>query len=99
MKIDVNNAFTLLSFALMLFGAIYKLARVESNIISKIGALDKKVDIHLVEYKAKVEFFEYRIHDLDNRIVHQGNRVRDWIEQIVAHLHEKAGFILRDRKL
>jgi hypothetical protein len=61
--------------------------------------VDKKLDIHLTEYSGKNEHYEYRIADFDKRLQHQGNRIKDWIDQIVGHLYEKSGFIIRDRKL
>ncbi|AFY43761.1 hypothetical protein [Nostoc sp. PCC 7107] len=99
MKIDVNNLFTVTSLAFMLIGGIYHLARMEANIVARIGLLDKKLDIHLTDYQSKHEHYEYRINDLDKRIQHQGNRLKDWIDQIVTHLSEKSGFMIRDRKL
>ncbi|MBW4675375.1 MAG: hypothetical protein KME52_15535 [Desmonostoc geniculatum HA4340-LM1] len=99
MKIDVNNALTIILGLIAVIGAIYRLAQVESNIIAKINGLEKKLDIHLTEYQARKEHYDYLLNDLNNRLQHQANRVKDWIDQIVAHLHEKAGFIIRDRKL
>jgi hypothetical protein len=101
MKIDVNNLFTVTSLAFMLIGGIYHLTRMEANIIGKIGALDKKLDIHFADYKAKNEHYEYRINDFDKRLLHQGNRVKDWIEQIAEFIRAKAdaSFTIRDRKL
>ncbi|MCC5641071.1 hypothetical protein LC593_35650 [Nostoc sp. CHAB 5844] len=43
MKIDVNNALTIVSGLLMLFGAVYRLAQVEANINAKIRLVETNV--------------------------------------------------------
>ncbi|MBE9209262.1 hypothetical protein IQ244_22680 [Nostoc sp. LEGE 06077] len=99
MKIDVNNLFTIISLAFMLIGGIYHLARMKANIVAKIGLLDKKLDINLTDYQSKNEHYEYRINGLDKLLQHQGNRLKDWVDQIAGHLSEKTGLMIRDRKL
>lgn len=73
--------------------------QLRGNIVDRLYANEKKLDVHLTEYQGKKEHYDYRINDFDNRLLHQGNRIKDWIDQIATHLHENSGFIIRDRKL
>jgi hypothetical protein len=121
MKVDINNAFTIVSLLFMLVAGIYRLARIEAsinaritnvqtnlllavdslkdNLVEKLHVNEKRLDIHLTEYQGRNEHYNYLFNDLNNKLGHQGNRIKDWIDQIAAHLHDKAGFIIRDRRL
>ncbi|MDZ8096724.1 MAG: hypothetical protein RMZ42_33020 [Nostoc sp. DedQUE05] len=72
MKIDINNAFTVVSLAFMLIAGIYRLAQIESNINAKINRVettvlsavdqlkDNLVDrLYTVERKVDVHLTEY----------------------------------------
>ncbi|PHJ59450.1 hypothetical protein VF14_27090 [Nostoc linckia z18] len=121
MKVDINNAFTIVSLLFMLVAGIYRLARIEASINARITNVqtnlltaidsvkdgladklhinDKKLDIHLTEYQGRNEHYTYLMNEFDKKLGHQGNRIKDWIDQIATHLHEKGGFIIRDRRL
>jgi hypothetical protein len=94
MKIDINNALTIILGLLGVIGAIYRLAQIEANIISKISAIDKKIDIHLTEYNSKKELIEYRLHGHDELIDHKFGRCWNEIKDIENYL-AKDGFIPR----
>ncbi|MBD2412207.1 hypothetical protein FACHB389_35935 [Nostoc calcicola FACHB-389] len=71
----------------------------KDNLVEKLHVNEKRLDIHLTEYQGRNEHYNYLFNDLNNKLGHQGNRIKDWIDQIAAHLHEKGGFIIRDRRL
>jgi len=94
MKIDINNALTIILGLIAVIGAIYRLAQVEANIISKITSLDKRIDVHLAEYSSKKELIEYRLHGNDELIDHKFGRCWNEIKDIQDYL-AKNGFIPR----
>lgn len=96
MKIDINNAFTITSLAFMLIGGIYHLARMEATIISKIGLLDKKLEVHLTEYSEKKQFVDYRLNANEKLIEHKFNRLAGWVKQITGYLSRESNFHVRD---
>ncbi|MEH2070280.1 MAG: hypothetical protein V7K47_19340 [Nostoc sp.] len=71
----------------------------KDNIVEKLHDNEKTLDIHLTEYQGRNRHYEYLFNELNNKLVHQGNRIKDWIDQIATYLHEKGGFIIRDRRL
>lgn len=73
--------------------------KLKDDFVVRLYTTERKLDVHLTEYEAKKEHYDYRIHDFDKRLEHQGKRIKDWIDQIVTHLYEKSSFILRDRNL
>ncbi|MCC5669886.1 hypothetical protein LC653_40300 [Nostoc sp. CHAB 5784] len=95
MKIDVNNALTIILGLIAVIGAIYRLAQIESSILSKITAIEKKIDIHLAEYNGKSEMIHYRLHGHDELIAHKFQRCWDEIKDIEGYL-AKDGFIPRE---
>jgi hypothetical protein len=96
MKVDVNNALTIIMGLLAVIGSIYRLAQVEANIISKINNLDKKVDVHLTEYSEKKQFVDYRLNANEKLIEHKFNRLAGWIKQITGFLGKESNFHIRD---
>lgn len=51
MKIDINNALTVVSGLLMVVGAIYRLAQVEANINTRITRLESTINRAVDELK------------------------------------------------
>lgn len=120
MKIDINNALTIIIGLLTVVGAIYRLAQIEANINSKIDKVEnrllnavdqlkdnfvdrlykveKKLDVHLVEYKEKKLFVEYRLNGLESLIKHKFDRLAGWVKQVVGFLNKNSGFQIRDDK-
>ncbi|MEH2236008.1 hypothetical protein [Nostoc sp.] len=110
MKIDVSSTLTIILGLVALVGAIYRLAQVEANInsrislleytlISKITAIERKLDIHVIQYQSdKENIYEYRLNDVNKTIQHKFNRLANWITQISGFLHKESGFQIRDDK-
>jgi hypothetical protein len=96
MKIDVNNALTIILGLIAVIGAIYRLAQIESSIVSKINNIEKKIDIHLAEYNGRDELVQYRLKGHDEMISHKFSRCWDEIKDIEKYL-AKDGFIPRER--
>ncbi|MBC6434486.1 hypothetical protein FM036_29495 [Nostoc sp. HG1] len=110
MKIDVNNALTIILGLLALIGSIYRLAKVEANINSRISLLEynllnkldlgeRRLEVHLTQYQAdKENIYEYRLNTTDKLIEHKFNRLANWVNQISGYLHKESGFQIRDDK-
>jgi hypothetical protein len=65
MKIDVNNALTIATLAFMLVGGIYRLAKIEENINSKISRTEK----HLLDAIDSVnDKFVGKFYETDKKI-------------------------------
>lgn len=97
MKIDINNALTVVTGLILVIGAIYRLAQVEAKINDKIDDVNKKLEILLTQYAGDKEYiYIYRIHNLEKTIEHKFNRLANWITQIAGFLHRKTGFQIRD---
>ncbi|MBH8575778.1 hypothetical protein I8752_22795 [Nostocaceae cyanobacterium CENA369] len=73
MKIDINNALTIISGLLLVCGAIYRLAQVEANINARIRAVETNVlnavdelknnfvdRLHTTEKKLDIHLTEYQ---------------------------------------
>lgn len=86
-----------------------RISRVETNILvatdqikdglsDALHKLEKKLDIHLVEYEEKKNFIEYRITGLEGIIKHKFDRLASWIKQISETLNKQFGFQIRDDK-
>ncbi len=110
MKIDVNSTLTIILGLLALVGSIYRLAQVEFsinarissleyNLITKLDAVERRLDIHLTQYSAdKENIYEYRLNNADKALEHKFNRLSNWINQITGYLHKEGGFQIRDDK-
>lgn len=70
--------------------------QLKDNVTDRLYTVEKKLDIHLVEYQGKKEHYDYRIHDFDKRLEHKFNRLRNLIKQLAGFLNKESGFVLRD---
>ena len=67
--------------------------------MDKVTLLDRRVDMHLIEYKGdKENIYEYRLNAVDKAIEHKFNRLANWITQIAALLYKQCGFQIQDNK-
>ncbi|MHC5861700.1 hypothetical protein [Nostoc sp.] len=110
MKIDLNNALTIILGLLALIGAIYRLAQVEAsiharitsleyNLSTKLDLVERKLEIHVTQYLSdKDNIYEYRLNNADKTIEHKFNRLANWITQISGYLNKESGFQIRDDK-
>jgi hypothetical protein len=101
MKIDINNAFTLVSLLFMLIGGIYRLAQIEASINTKISktetsllnAIDQLKDnfvdrLYAVEKKLDIHLTEYQ-----GRKEHYDYRIHDFDGQLKHKFNRLRGLI------
>ncbi|MBD2197946.1 MULTISPECIES: hypothetical protein [Calothrix] len=65
MKIDVNNAITVISGLLLIIGAIYRLSQVESNINAKITKVETSILTTMDQLEDKLAI---RFHDTEKKL-------------------------------
>ncbi|MBW4615478.1 MAG: hypothetical protein KME21_19810 [Desmonostoc vinosum HA7617-LM4] len=70
--------------------------QLKDNVVDKLYATEKKLDIHLTEYTEKKLFAEYRHNATDKLVEHKFNRLRGLIKQLAGFLNKESGFVLRD---
>lgn len=68
----------------------------KDNLSDRLASVEKKLDIHLVEYAEKKLFAEYRFNATDKLIEHKFKRLANWIKQIGGFLNKESGFQIRD---
>ncbi|MDZ8135122.1 MAG: hypothetical protein RM049_07435 [Nostoc sp. DedQUE04] len=108
MKIDINNALTIILGLLTLVGAIYRLAQVEANINAKINrvestvltAVDQLKDnfvdrLYTVERKLDVHLTEYNEKKLfvEYRLNGIENMVKHKFDRLANWVKQIAGFL------
>lgn len=113
MKIDLTATLVVVIGLITIISAIYRLAQIEANLItkislleytlnSKIALIDTKIMAHLIQYEHDKEYiYLYRLNDHDTTIEHKFNRLANWITQISGYLNKEnkeMGFQIRDDK-
>ena len=108
MKIDINNALTIILGLLTLIGAIYRLAQVEANINAKINKVeitvltavdhlkDNFVDrLYIVERKVDVHLTEYNEKKLfvEYRLNNNESLVKHKFDRLANWIKQIAGFL------
>lgn len=111
MKIDVNNALTVFSLLFMLFGAVYRLAQVESNINARItrvetnvlSAVDQLKDdvtgrLYTIEKNLDVHLTEYagKKEHYDYRIHDFDTRLEHKFNRLRGLIKQLAGFLSKE---
>jgi hypothetical protein len=76
--------------------SLQKVDELRENVVDRLYKLEKKMDVHLTEYNATKEHYDYRINDFDKRLEHKFNRLRGLIKQLAGFLNKESGFVIRD---
>ncbi|MBW4673347.1 MAG: hypothetical protein KME52_04820 [Desmonostoc geniculatum HA4340-LM1] len=77
---------------------LYAVDQLKDSFVDRLYKVEKKLDVHLVEYKEKKLFTEYRLNGLESLIKHKFDRLANWVKQIVGFLNKNSGFQIRDDK-
>lgn len=101
MKIDVNNALTVFSLLFMLFGAVYRLAQVESNINARINRVETTVLAAVDQLKDSVNGRLYTIEknldvhltEYEGKNEHYDYRINDFDKRLDHKFNRLRGLI------